>query len=45
MSDEGYTRPLGGPLSKDEAERHFQRIEMLMEFRGFLITAKPAIEP
>ena len=32
MSDEGYTRPLGALLSEKESERHFQRLEMLIEF-------------
>jgi DNA-binding MltR family transcriptional regulator len=35
MSDElleGYTRPIGALLSENEADRHFQRLDMLMEF-------------
>src|ERR1700683_1302281 len=32
MTDEGYTRPLGAPLSEKETERYFQRHELLIEF-------------
>jgi hypothetical protein len=29
---EGYTRPIGTPLSEKEAARHFQRLQLLIEF-------------
>jgi len=32
MGDEGYTRPMGEPLSEQETERYFQRHKMLLTF-------------